>query len=666
MDIKELKKKADVVSIIGSRIELKSQGSHYVACCPFHGEKTPSFKLDDRQGEWLWKCFGCSAGGDVITFLEKFDRLDNKAAIERLAELAGSNAQFHAQAKKVTETFKPLTNDKKILTVPLEKWLPKEADLMASKAAVQWLTEVRGLTLDTIKQMHLGYIETMHGFGGGWVSFPRIKDEKVRAIKYRSILEKRFTQKEEMDSTALFNIESISPFDPVFVTEGELDACVFETCGYTSVVSLPSASTLPDADGKKSLMIAERVYLAGDNDPKGLECMQKLMRELASMKTKNVHLLLWPEGYKDASDFFRDYCKRDTKVFYTEVQRLMAEARNRAPENVEVLLTLMRTSQTNDQEKDPDRLHFPTELATVDRMTYTPKGGVVVLYSTYSGTGKSMLKTQILLHEATRGETVVDLSPEIRGPEYVSLVTSQTLGRMKGESVRRTERVSEEKIHEAADLLDVKTGKGGEFRYYVGFNIPGQNEEEVLEFIRSTVALLSATRFSIDTFHRLIHSTGKSNQAEAEGRMVKKLEEIGLELGCIFILICQSNAEAEGIENIKKNVHGVLRGSREIRDVPASIYLLHRNQVKQDKNGDGVDGKVPEDVLELAADIICKKSRFTGPGSPIAKFTLKKEWSLFLPQTDGRVSGDPGPQSAPPPQKQGEDQYFEQSPNEVY
>ena len=275
LDIKELKKKADVVGIIRSRIDLKQVSGRYVACCPFHGEKTPSFNLDDRQGEWLWKCFGCNKGGDVLTFIELFDHVDSKKAIEKLAELAGSNAQFHAQAKKVSETFKPLKGDEKTKkTIPLDQWIPKEVALHTNAAAMKYLTETRGLTVEIIKQMHLSYNEERNGISGGLVSFPRIDDGKIHAVKYRSIKEKKFTQIEGMASQALFNIETINPLEPVFVTEGEIDACIFEQCGFRAV-SLMSASTLPDTEGKKRLMIAEQVYLAGDNDEQGRTCMMK-------------------------------------------------------------------------------------------------------------------------------------------------------------------------------------------------------------------------------------------------------------------------------------------------------------------------------------------------------------------------------------------------------
>jgi len=69
-------------------------------------------------------------------------------------------------------------------------------------------------------------------------------------------------------ATALFNTEAISPFDPVFVCEGEFDACALEQAGFRAV-SLPSAAAKPTPEQKDKLMQASMVVLSGDNDTPG-------------------------------------------------------------------------------------------------------------------------------------------------------------------------------------------------------------------------------------------------------------------------------------------------------------------------------------------------------------------------------------------------------------
>ena len=77
---------SDLVAIASDRMTLRQRGREFWGCCPFHGEKTPSFKIDpDTQ---LWHCFGCGEGGDVITFVMKMDDIGFVDAIRQLARRA--------------------------------------------------------------------------------------------------------------------------------------------------------------------------------------------------------------------------------------------------------------------------------------------------------------------------------------------------------------------------------------------------------------------------------------------------------------------------------------------------------------------------------------------------------------------------------------------------
>jgi len=85
--IDELIARADIVEVIGSRVTLKKQGKEYKACCPFHGEKTPSFTVvPDKQ---FYHCFGCGAHGTALGFLMDHDHLSFVEAVEEMAERVG-------------------------------------------------------------------------------------------------------------------------------------------------------------------------------------------------------------------------------------------------------------------------------------------------------------------------------------------------------------------------------------------------------------------------------------------------------------------------------------------------------------------------------------------------------------------------------------------------
>ena len=85
--IQELLLKNDIESVVSGYVSLKRRGRNLVGLCPFHGEKTPSFNLYPETSSFY--CFGCGAGGDVITFVKRIENLDYMDAIRFLADRAG-------------------------------------------------------------------------------------------------------------------------------------------------------------------------------------------------------------------------------------------------------------------------------------------------------------------------------------------------------------------------------------------------------------------------------------------------------------------------------------------------------------------------------------------------------------------------------------------------
>src|SRR5580704_15383173 len=87
-EIDEIRRRADLVSIIEQYVTLRRAGSNLKGLCPFHNEKTPSFHVNPSQG--MWTCFGeCHESGDVFKFLQKIENLTFVEALERLALRTG-------------------------------------------------------------------------------------------------------------------------------------------------------------------------------------------------------------------------------------------------------------------------------------------------------------------------------------------------------------------------------------------------------------------------------------------------------------------------------------------------------------------------------------------------------------------------------------------------
>ncbi len=85
--LQDLKMRSDITDVVSSYVSLKRRGRNMVGLCPFHGEKTPSFNVYTENGSFY--CFGCGAGGDVITFIMRIENLDYVEAVKFLAQRAG-------------------------------------------------------------------------------------------------------------------------------------------------------------------------------------------------------------------------------------------------------------------------------------------------------------------------------------------------------------------------------------------------------------------------------------------------------------------------------------------------------------------------------------------------------------------------------------------------
>src|SRR5258705_9612970 len=84
--LEQIRAASDIVDVIGSYVPLKRAGANFVALCPFHKEKSPSFNVNPQRQ--IFHCFGCGKGGDVFTFVKEYETIDFVEAVKRLAERA--------------------------------------------------------------------------------------------------------------------------------------------------------------------------------------------------------------------------------------------------------------------------------------------------------------------------------------------------------------------------------------------------------------------------------------------------------------------------------------------------------------------------------------------------------------------------------------------------
>lgn len=148
--LQELKIRSDIVDVVSPYVSLRRRGKNMVGLCPFHGEKTPSFNLYPENGSFY--CFGCGAGGDVITFIRKIENLDYMESVKFLAERAGLDMPENSYDQGLSSLRA------RVYEVNREaaRFFYKNLYTQNGKAALDYLTN-RGLKDSTIKHFGLGY-----------------------------------------------------------------------------------------------------------------------------------------------------------------------------------------------------------------------------------------------------------------------------------------------------------------------------------------------------------------------------------------------------------------------------------------------------------------------------------------------------------------------------
>lgn len=145
--IDDLVARADIIEVIGRRVQLKKAGREFKACCPFHDEKTPSFTVSPAKG--FYHCFGCGAHGTAVGFLMEYDHMSFVEAIESLASSMGLDVprdESERPARRYDELFS-------LMKTVETHW---QGCLRDHPAAIDYLKQ-RGIDGATAKRFGIGY-----------------------------------------------------------------------------------------------------------------------------------------------------------------------------------------------------------------------------------------------------------------------------------------------------------------------------------------------------------------------------------------------------------------------------------------------------------------------------------------------------------------------------
>lgn len=151
--IEEIRQRNDIVDVISGYVKLQKKGSSYFGLCPFHNEKSPSFSVS-RQKQ-MYYCFGCGAGGNVITFIMEYENYTFAEAVKLLAERAGVDipeVEYSEEAKQKANLKATLLEINKLAA----KYFYAQLKTEHAKHAHTYLIR-RGLSEETITAFGLGY-----------------------------------------------------------------------------------------------------------------------------------------------------------------------------------------------------------------------------------------------------------------------------------------------------------------------------------------------------------------------------------------------------------------------------------------------------------------------------------------------------------------------------
>jgi len=149
--LEEILRRTDIVQLVGRRVKLTRKGQAFWGCCPFHREKSPSFKVENARR--TYKCFGCGKGGDAFKWLAETEGLSFPEAVERLAGEAGVELpKWSAQDEEREEKKKSLYDVVEAACVFFEDQLRADVGSEARR-----YLQSRGLNGEVAKKFRLGY-----------------------------------------------------------------------------------------------------------------------------------------------------------------------------------------------------------------------------------------------------------------------------------------------------------------------------------------------------------------------------------------------------------------------------------------------------------------------------------------------------------------------------
>jgi DNA primase catalytic core len=347
VDFEKIKTSTDLVRVVQSYgIELKRQGRDWVGLCPFHDDHNPSLRITPDKG--LFRCPACNAAGNVIQFVARKEGisereaamklLDSVPGVQRASDLTAPNPARHTQNSALLQRVvsfysKTLFKDQAGLDYLKSRNLTDPAMLetfqigYCNGSLKQTLPE-EGELIDQLKA--LGILNTK----GNEIFYGRVVVPIFDAAgNVCGLYGRRIAQGEPKhlylkgEHRGVFNASCAKTAQSLFITESIFDALSLWQAGFRNVISLYGTNGWTAHHQK---LIAENaiteLILALDNDSQGRRAAEALQKKLSGPSTplraglvQSIQVIAWPDGIKDANEFFLSRSAADFKKMLPSV-----------------------------------------------------------------------------------------------------------------------------------------------------------------------------------------------------------------------------------------------------------------------------------------------------------------------------------------------------------
>ncbi len=351
---------ANIVEIIGDYVTLKRKGVNYMACCPFHNEKTPSFVVSPSKG--LYKCFGCGKGGNAVTFLMEHESVSYPEALKMVAkrynipveereeseeDIRRNNDResmfavnswaaeyfmnyLHNESEGRSVGLSYFRQQRRLTDVTIRKFglgfCPSYGDRMTTDALKAGYKEeylkMTGLTKARESDGHLydpfrdRVIFPVHNISGRVVAFgARTLRSDKKVAKYLNSPESEIYSKRNEIYGLYFAKRAIQQQDCAIMVEGYLDVISMHQVGIENVVA-SSGTSLTQQQIRLLSRFSRNMTVIYDSDPAGIKASLRGI-DLILQEGLNVRVVLLPDG-EDPDSFARNHTADEVRQYIAD------------------------------------------------------------------------------------------------------------------------------------------------------------------------------------------------------------------------------------------------------------------------------------------------------------------------------------------------------------